>query len=158
MRRFAIVVALLTAGCAGQNAAQAPVPVNETVTEAIAAAGALANTAEEEYQAGQIAQTAAYRAAINTLGAAYTDARAAYLVLLNAEAAALVAQNTQQQLCAPAEAGQTVTIDGQPTTCATATTGAAAAQAKIATAQTTMTAKLTAMQTASAAVQGIPHK
>jgi hypothetical protein len=141
--------------------------VNQDITQAIAGAGAAANTAEQEYTAGTITQTAANANAINVLGAAYNDARAAYLVYLNAvslEAAACQPATTTAAdggvtaIPAPGAtpagttsitpSGAGLTVNGQAVTCASATASATSANAAV-------QAKLVTLTGATATVQAL---
>lgn len=96
------VLILSLSGCAAMNAkAPTTASVNQSITTVIADAGAVANQAEQEYQSGQIPQTPAVRTAINDLGTAYNDARAAYVVELLATQAYQSAEVKQIAACAP---------------------------------------------------------
>jgi len=141
-------------GCAAANTASAP--ANQTITQIIAGAGAAASSAQAQYQGGQIPQTLAARTAINTLGAAYNDARAAFLVVLNAEAAYTQAQNAQIAICAPGTSP--AAVNGLPITCASATASVATAQAALASANATLTTKANALSAATSAVKALPTK
>lgn len=139
-------------GCA----AATPANAHQTVTEIVAGAGAAANTAEAQYASGAIAQTPANRTAINALGAAYNDARAAFLVVLRAEGTYTQALNAQIGVCAPG--APPTSINGQPLTCAAASASVTAAQTALATANSALTAKTSALSTATVAVNAIPKK
>lgn len=97
---FGLILSL--SGCAARNAkAPTTASVNQSITTAIADAGAVANQAKQEYESGQLPQTAAVRTAINDLGTAYNDASAAYVEELRARAAFQSAQIQQIAACKP---------------------------------------------------------
>lgn len=137
-------------------AAITPANANRDLTIGIASAGAAANAAEQEYQSGQIPQTPANRNAINTLGNAYNDARAAFLVVLTAESVYRGTQNMQIAACAPGVIN--LQINGAPATCATATANATKAQAQLAADNAALTAKVAAMGTQTTQVNALAKK
>jgi hypothetical protein len=126
--------ALALGGCAVLQKAQSA-PVNKTITEVIADAGAVANSAEQMYNAGTIPQTAGARTAINDLGNAYNLAKDAWVMVLKAESAYNAAVAAQLSACAPTSSG------------AANTTGCTAATTNAKTAKTNSDAKTVALQT-----------
>jgi hypothetical protein len=142
-------------GCAAANGTKASVPLNENITAGIAAAGAAAIKAEQEYEAGQIPQTATNRQIINALGTAYNDALETYRLYLNAASIYQNAQSVQLAACAPNAATTNLQIGGKPADCPGATSAATSAQAALGGAQTTFNLKAAAMAHATAAVTAI---
>ena len=108
-------VSIWLGGCSVLNTAQSA-PANQTMTEIIADAGAAATSAEQQYQAGTIPQNEYSRAAINDLGNAYNDARAAYTAVLTAEIQYHAAVNTQLASCAPPAVSSSGATTAQPKT------------------------------------------
>lgn len=141
--------ALLWAGCAAKTTAT----VNRDVTTVIAGAGAAANQAATEYNNKTIAQTPTARNAINTLGAAYEEARAAFVTVLSAQAAYQAAEQVQLQACTPANvAGSTGAGGGN---CAATTQTATAAQAKLTAAESDLNNALANLSNQTKAVQAL---
>lgn len=143
-----LLLASWIGGCSLVNTAQSA-PANETLTQIIADAGAAANSAEQQYQAGTIPQNEYSRKAINDLGTAYNDAKAAYSAMLVAEIQYHAAINTQLASCAPA--GGTPAKKGP--TCADATANANTNQTLLNNANhtlnlqvSTLTGKITAVR------------
>ena len=136
-------------GCSAITGTKAA-PVNQTVTTVIADAGTVAIQAEQMYQAGQIPQTATARTAINDLGAAYNDARAAWLAVLQAESVYRATVNTQLAACAPASA-----TGGGADACKTATAQASTAKVASDTANAALSTKISVMVSKTATVKAI---
>lgn len=144
--------ALLFCGCGAMKPPK-PGSVNQNITVAIADAGTVANQAELMYQAKQIPQTDAVRTAINDLGAAYNEARAAYLVLLTAETVYQATQNQQLIACTPTGDGKAPASG--PASCSDAAQKAASAKTQLDSAQTALNGKVSAMVTQTSAVKAI---
>lgn len=121
---FVYALILIFSGCAAQTAAT----VNRDITAVIAGAGAAANQAEQEYQNKTISQTPAARNAINTLGAAYEQARAAYVIYLDAEKVYQAAEDLQLRACTPS---LTAANPGSAANCQATAQSATAAQSKL---------------------------
>jgi hypothetical protein len=138
-------------GCAAMKSPTAAT-VNQSITIAIADAGAAAIQAEAEYNAGTIPQTATSRKIINTLGNDYNDAKAAWIVYLQAVATVQAAQSQQITACAPPPAGTTPPASNG---CAAATTAASAAQANVTAAQVALDNKVSALTVDTNAVKAI---
>lgn len=136
------------AGCIGYNAATA----NRDITSVIAGAGAAANQAEQAYQNKTISQTTGARTTINNLGAAYEQARAAYLAVLEAEQIYRNAENMQLTSCVPSLAAASA---GSASNCATITQSASAAQTKLQAAEAALNAKITALAVQTKAVKAL---
>jgi hypothetical protein len=147
------ISALLFCGCAAMNSPKAG-SVNQNITVAIADAGTVANQAEQMYQAKQIPQTETVRNAINDLGAAYNEARSAYLVLLTAESVAQGTQNQQLIACAPSRSSTTK----GPGSCDDYTQKAAAAQTQLNVSQAALNEKVSAMVNKTNVVKAITQK
>ena len=145
-------------GCAAMKSPTAA-SVNQSITTAIADAGTVATQAEQEYQAGQLPQTAAIRTAINDLGTAYNDAKSAYILELQATAAYQGAQMQQITACAPpAPAGSAPTpAAGQTPSpeCQTLTVAANARKVAADNAQAQLSEKVSAMVTKTSAVKAL---
>lgn len=140
----------LFGGCSALKTATSA-PVNETITEVIADAGTVAIQAEQMYTAGSIPQTVADRTAINDLGTAYNDAKAAYSAVLTAEAAYNAAQTAQVTACAP----PSTSTQSNAAACTTATQSAAGTQATLTTAQAALSTQVSALVTKTSAVKTI---
>lgn len=163
---FLFVLILSLSGCAARSAkAPTTASINQTITTAIADAGAVANQAEQEYQAGQLPQTAVVRTAINDLGTAYNDAKAAYVVELQATAAYEDGQMQQIAACAPAQSGLAptpvaATAPSTPSTapsakCQSLTVTANARKVAADNAQTQLNQKVSALTAKTSAVKAI---
>lgn len=139
--------------CAGQNTVKAP--TNQNITAGIAAAGAAAIKAEQEYEAQKIPQTPANRTLINALGTAYNDAKDAYTLYLNALSIYQSAESVQLAACAPDAKTTGLQIGGKPADCPGSTAAASSAQAALGGALTTFNLKVAAMTNATAAVTAI---
>lgn len=136
------------AGCAPNTAAT----VNRDITTAIAGAGAAANEAEQYYNNKQIAQTDTNRKAINDLGAAYTDARNAFITVLNAESVYRGAQQLQLIACSPA----TVKPANPPAVdCAQTTQNVTNAQNQVQAAEQQLNTKIATLSTQTKSVQAL---
>lgn len=133
------VGASIGAGCAAKTAATA----NRDITTVIAGAGAAANQAETQYNNKTLAQNDTNRKVINDLGAAYNEARGAFIAYLQAQSAYQAAENQQMTICAPANSG-----GGTATSCSVAT----------ATAQNNATAAATAKTALDIAVSQLAAK
>lgn len=132
-------------GCSLVKTAQSA-PAQETLTEVIADAGTAALTAEQMYQAGTIPQSAAARTAINDLGNAYNDAKAAYVAVLTAETVYQAAVNSQLQACAPPSTGTGPTAaTGSAATCTNATAHATAQKVIMDSSTAALTTKVGAL-------------
>jgi hypothetical protein len=153
--RFFLAVALC--GCIGLSscAALSPAKTNRDITMGIASAGAAANSAENLYQTKQIPQTDANRKAINDLGSAYNEAKAAWLVVLTAESVYRGSQNVQLAVCAPGAAATDLKINGAAVSCPQATTNAAKAKAQLDADNAALAAKVSALSASTAAVQSL---
>jgi dihydroxyacetone kinase len=138
-------LAFLAVSCAPKTAAT----VNRDITTAIAGAGAAASQAEQEYQNKTIAQTPAARNTINNLGAAYEQARIAYLAVLDAEKIYQAAESAQLLSCSPS---QTAT---SATNCQASTGSVAAAQARLSAAENDLNAKISNLSAQTKAVQSL---
>jgi hypothetical protein len=135
-------------GCVAKTAAT----VNRDITSVIAGAGAAANQAEQEYQNKVIAQTPAARTAINTLGAAYSQARDAFIAVLNAENAYRGAEQLQLIGCSPA----TVAPANPPAVnCGQTTQNVTNALAKVQATQADLSAKIANLANQTKAVQAL---
>ena len=110
-----LAIVSLAAGCMAYKSST----VNLDITSVIAGAGAAANQAEQAYQAKTIAQTPTARNTINNLGAAYEQARTAYIAMLTAEESYQAAEKTQLNVCSPPPANIAYANSCPPATQAT---------------------------------------
>ena len=146
-----LAIALATASCASLT----PAKVNRDITTGIASAGAAADKAEEMYQTQQIPQTEKNRYAINALGNAYNEAREAWLLVLTAESVYRGSQQIQMSACAPGVKATNMHVNGAAATCEGATANVAKAKEVLATQNAALTAKVSAMSSATAAVTAL---
>lgn len=150
---LACALILFSDGCMYKaSTASTPATVNVDITSVIAAAGAAANQAEQAYQNKTIAQTPAARNAINTLGAAYEQARLAYGAVLEAEQIYRQAEAMQVSSCVPSLASAS---PGSAANCQATGQSAAAAQTKLQTAQAGLNAKIANLANQTKAVQAL---
>jgi hypothetical protein len=160
MKRYRVVLAscllasCLVSGCAARTTATA----HQDITVGIASAGAAADAAEKEYQAKQIPQSDANRYAINALGNAYNEARAAFLVVLTAESVYRGSQSVQLAACAPGAAATDLKVNGAAVTCAAATANVTKAKAQLESDNAALSAKVAAMGASTSKVQGLVKK
>jgi len=150
---FAIALLSLLAlaalyGCAAQTTAT----VNRDITTVIAGAGAAANQAEQAYQNKTIAQTPGARNVINNLGAAYEQARTAYLAVLDAEKIYRAAEDAQLLSCRPS---LTAASTGSASNCQATTQSVTAAQIKLQAAESDLNAKVASLAAQTKAVQSL---